>query len=431
MVSVIGVNGQYYWRGEWAEKYRDDGIVAAALAADFYCNVCDANYALGNKGESSISQHIATQGHRKKKAAIPPPTGITVDQLRPAFVFLVKEKGMSREGVASLFGVDRHTVGDAVARFDETGDNKNRGGQGRRRTTTDDEHVEEARHHLEENPRTTRRRGITGNSVRKVARKVGISRTSAHRIYRDRLGLRAYKDVERKKLTPDQRIKRLVWGRRLRRRFAGGLHRQIIFTDESPFVIEQHHNAQNDRTWAGSAPPKEMRTVERDQKPAGVMVWGAIGYNFKGPLVFISENTKVNSAVYQRILSQFERIIKHPDNPYKRVDENGRWLSWTFQQDGAPSHRSIVTQRWISQHFPDMITKDEWPPSSPDINPIELIWGILKTRVNPEAHPSVASLKEALKREWRALTIEEINTTIEGWMPRLEKMLAVHGGRFE
>ena len=48
-----------------------------------------------------------------------------------------------------------------------------------------------------------------------------------------------------------------------------------------------------------------------------------------------------------------------------------------------------------------------------------------------EVHPSVASLKEALKREWRALTIEEINATIAGWMPRLDKMLAAHGGRFE
>ena len=95
-------------------------------------------------------------------------TGISVRQLRPAFAFLVKEKGMSRDGVAKLFGIRPNTIGDAVKRYEETGGFKDRAGRGRRSTTTDAAHVEEARQHLLQNPRTMRRGGIVGNSTRRL-----------------------------------------------------------------------------------------------------------------------------------------------------------------------------------------------------------------------------------------------------------------------
>jgi hypothetical protein len=78
-----------------------------------------------------------------------------------------------------------------------------------------------------------------------------------------------------------------------------------------------------------------------------------------------------------------------------------------------------------------MIRRSQWPPSSPDINPIELIWGYLKPRVNAEAHESLESLEAALKREWLDLPMEVINNTIDGWMGRLDAMIAARGARFE
>ena len=162
------------------------------------------------------------------------------------------------------------------------------------------------------------------------------------------------------------------------------------------------------------------------------MVWGAIGYNFKGPLIFVEDRLKIDAAIYQELLGLFEAKIRDECNPYKLAHANGTWTRhWTFQQDGAPGHKAISTQRWIDAHFPDMISNNEWPPASPDINPIELIWGIMKPRVNAEAHPDVESLEEALRREWDVLSIEEINNAIDGWMGRLDAMIAAGGNRFE
>jgi len=81
-------------------------------------------------------------------------------------------------------------------------------------------------------------------------------------------------------------------------------------------------------------------------------------------------------------------------------------------------------------NFPDLITRYQWPAASPDINPIEHL-GILKPRVNAEAHPNVQSLTRALSREWEKLTQEEINRAIERWMARVDAMIAAKGKRFE
>jgi DDE superfamily endonuclease/Winged helix-turn helix len=371
--------------------------------------------------------------------------GISIEQLRPAFVYLVlkKKARMSQADVAKLFDVDRHAVGRAITRYQETGGFKDRPRSGRPRTATDAEHVERARELIQENPRTRRTRGgIVGRSIRSVARMLGIRRESSRKILKDELGFYAYKDVKRKKLTTMQRLQRILRGRNLRIRFANGRHRLIVFSDESLFLIEQHHNPQNDRTRAkkGNPPPKDKRTVEREMKPNGVMVWGAIGYGYKSELIFVEKSVRQNTRDYLRILRKFNRHAK----AHFGFDEDGWQQAWTFQQDGAPSHKSNETQRWLLGHFPDVITRDQWPAASPDLNPIELVWGILKPRVNPEAHQTVGSLKEALQREWDALTPEEINACIDGkeeevgekksgggFMGRLRAMLAHGGGRFE
>ena len=46
-----------------------------------------------------------------------------------------------------------------------------------------------------------------------------------------------------------------------------------------------------------------------------------------------------------------------------------------FQQDGAPAHTSKTTQEYLDGATPDFIRKDEWPPQSPDCNPMDYaVW---------------------------------------------------------
>ena len=45
---------------------------------------------------------------------------------------------------------------------------------------------------------------------------------------------------------------------------------------------------------------------------------------------------------------------------------------WVFQQDSAPPHRAKDTVSYLKENTPDFISPDEWPVSSPDINPFDI-----------------------------------------------------------
>jgi len=53
---------------------------------------------------------------------------------------------------------------------------------------------------------------------------------------------------------------------------------------------------------------------------------------------------------------------------------------FTFQQDGAPSHRARETVELLKQATPDFIPPSLWPPNSPDLNPVDyMVWGSFKS----------------------------------------------------
>ena len=91
-----------------------------------------------------------------------------------------------------------------------------------------------------------------------------------------------------------------------------------------------------------------------------------------------------------------------------------------------------MTQDWIKDNFPNFISSQEWPPYSPDLNPMDYsIWSILESKVYTKTYKSVEYLKRALKKEWDKLSLETVAKVVDNFPKRLKLCIDAKGGRFE
>ena len=154
------------------------------------------------------------------------------------------------------------------------------------------------------------------------------------------------------------------------------------------------------------------------------MVWAAVSKRGKFRLAFVDSGVRINQHYYQ------EHVLNGI------VKEDGKRLfkkeNWTFQQDSAPAHKAIINQEWCASKIPDFISSKEWPPSSPDLNPMDYaIWGILESKVNSPQHHSLDSLKKAIEKEWDNLSMVTVRNSIDAFPRRLKALIRKKGGRFE
>jgi len=97
-------------------------------------------------------------------------------------------------------------------------------------------------------------------------------------------------------------------------------------------------------------------------------------------------------------------------------------------EDNAASHTSHYTTR---EREKEGVKKVNWPANSPDFNPIEHIWRIMKSRIQTrrgrERITSQSQMKAAVCEEWALITIEEIDREIAKLPTIMVRCIAVQG----
>ena len=139
----------------------------------------------------------------------------------------------------------------------------------------------------------------------------------------------------------------------------------IIFSDESRFARAP------DNSWRRIKHGQWNKScfIEKTKYSHGIMVWGSIGKGFRSELMKCSGS--IDAAEYINILKE--------SNVFETCDAKYGRFRWSFMQDGSPCHNSSQTIRWLSQKAKVI---PGWPPNSPDLNPIETIWVIMKKDLN-------------------------------------------------
>ena len=69
----------------------------------------------------------------------------------------------------------------------------------------------------------------------------------------------------------------------------------------------------------------------------------------------------------------------------------------------------------------------EWPPNSPDLNPIEQLWGIMKKISKKRTMTSLLEFKEILQEIWDSISMNVINNLVKSFQKRIQMCLQYGG----
>ena len=93
---------------------------------------------------------------------------------------------------------------------------------------------------------------------------------------------------------------------------------------------------------------------------------------------------------------------------------------WVLQQDSAPAHAAKIVQNWCKSNLPDFISKEQWPSSSPDVNPLDFcMWGLMEQRLNNLKPMSLDKFNCLLQKIWIEIPEEQVRAACEAFPRRL------------
>lgn len=199
--------------------------------------------------------------------------------------------------------------------------------------------------------------------------------------------------------------------RRRRRDFArGNLARgdwgQVVFVDECTFSL--YRVPQLARAKRG-----EVVITPTVKHPTKVHVWGAISAQGVGKMFMFTEN--LTSQLYECILRDYlvPTFVALHHRP------------WILFQDRDPKHSSRRCKDFIEDRLINWLPS---PAQSPDLNPLENVWALLKDRVAAHNPENLSQLKRWIRHEWQQLTPLDLRKFIMNMPSRLKAVQDNRGG---
>ena len=313
---------------------------------------------------------------------------------RAQIVTLYKE-GYSERNIAAKMGCSKTAVHSAIKKFETEGVFSDFKKTGRpRKTSKRDDNLMKL---IVKRSPTSSCKKIQANLLRKGC-KVSLS-TVSRRLSKE-FDLKSYKPAKKPKLTSAMKKKRLDFARRYQN-WTVDDWKKVLFSDESTFQ-QFTSRKQHVRRPVGER-YNEKFTIPTMKHPPSIMVWGAFSQNGTAGLYFLPQKTTMNGQKYLDLLK--EKLNIHMTIHQCSI----------FMHDGAPCHRSKMVKNFLAA---ENVQELEWPGNSPDLNPIENLWSIMKNKVSEMQPSSLKLLEHCIKLVWVKEISKEYCQELVASMPR-------------
>ena len=159
-------------------------------------------------------------------------------------------------------------------------------------------------------------------------------------------------------------------------------------------------------------------------KDLSIIIWAAIWGGGKSNIVLMRRDESAPRQGYSAI-----SYLSVLDDEIPRCYEPGM----LFMQDNAPIHKTKNIDEWFKDHSVDVL---DWPPYSPDLNPIEHLWAELKQWINKYHSELLHAGKtegdyqrffQAIEEGWEAIGQITVNNYLRSIDSRVEAVRLAKG----
>ena len=256
----------------------------------------------------------------------------------------------------------------------------------------------------------------TSTTARKIKEEnpgafAGVSvRTVSRRLHE--LGYNSYKRTKKPLITKKQKVKRCNFAKKYGQ-WTDEQWLRVLWSDEANFNITCNRNSRVYRRKGSD--PLDPRYIESTVKhPDTIMVWGCFTGLGPGKLVVLPPNVRMNAEIYMDLLAE---------HLHESFELTGAQV---FQQDGAPCHTARAVKDWLSVCEIPVI--NDWPGNSPDINPIENLWSIIKKDLQKKDVSSLPRLEAAIRESWANIPPQYLHNLALSLPKWLQQVLKRKGG---
>jgi transposase/uncharacterized coiled-coil protein SlyX len=250
---------------------------------------------------------------------------------------------------------------------------------------------------------------------RRIRRKLGMdvsSRTIDRRLQEHGLFGRVAR--HKKKFSEAEKRKRLSFAEGYKSWTADDWMK-VLFADEKLFWGEGFWGQVFVRRPKGQA-LNPAYCVDQDPHPVKVSAWACFSGHGPGYMYIFNENMKA-----KRLKEILGTHLVESAELYFDIEHAEKW--W-FLQDNAPQHKSFLVRAWL---FNNGIQCIDFPPYSPDLNPIENLWAELARRVEQFQCDSMEELQDIVAEQWKETDKESLSKLARSMPERCQAVIDVHG----
>lgn len=316
------------------------------------------------------------------------------------------EHGMTQVQIAQKYLITQATVSKTLKRYAQRGTYARKHGSGRP-SKLSKEDLEFFEKKIEENPK------LGSNKLKVVIEEEKGIVVSARSIRRNLCDIGLFGRVACKKplLSSDNISSRLehslTWINYKQEDWD-----RIIWSDETKINLFGSDGRTYVRRKVGTRYHSENLKPTVKFGGGNVMVWGCFSSKGVGKIAFV--DGKMDADQYCRIL---DSCLPESQSKLGMTD-------FVFQQDNDPKHTSKTCKEYLTIK---KVKTMSWPSQSPDMNPIENIWSILKRKVELRTPKNMANLKEIIVQEWNSIPQEICKKIVDSMHKRAYDLWFVKG----